>query len=317
MFIGQSHKFKHDSWRYWLGIIVIFIIWQLGSIPLAIAVFAKVFQDGGDINALGEDPNALMQILSPNLTLFLMLLAFAVGLGGIWLWVKKVHEQSFTSLTTTRKKIDWSRFWYGFLLIGLTTTMLTLIEYVWHPESFEVQFNWGPFFILVLIAGLMIPLQTSFEEYFFRGYIMQGLGLMTKTRWVPLVFTSVVFGAMHAFNPEVDKMGSVIMIYYIGTGFFLGVITLMDKGLELALGFHAGNNLIGALLVTADWTAFQTESILKDVSDPSAGMDTVLPVFVIYPFFLWLMARKYRWTDWSERLFGRIEMPEQSADQSL
>lgn len=315
MYIGQAHKFKHDSWRYWLGIIVIFIIWQLGSIPLAIAVFAKVFQDGGDLNTLGEDPNVLMQILSPNLTLFLMLLAFAVGLGGIWLWVKKVHEQSFTALTTTRKKIDWSRFWYGFLLIGVTTTLLTLIEYVWHPESFEVQFNWGSFLILFIIAVLMVPLQTSFEEYFFRGYIMQGLGLMTKTRWVPLIFTSVVFGVMHAFNPEVDKMGSIIMIYYIGTGFFLGIITLMDRGLELALGFHAGNNLIGALLVTADWTAFQTESILKDVSDPSAGIDTVLPVFVIYPLFLWLMARKYRWSDWSERLFGSVELPQPPLDQ--
>ena len=315
MYIGQAHKFKHDSWRYWLGIVVIFIIWQLGSIPLAIAVFAKVFQDGGDLNTLGEDPNVLMQILSPNLTLFLMLLAFAVGLGGIWLWVKKVHEQSFTALTTTRKKIDWSRFWYGFLLIGVTTTLLTLIEYVWHPESFEVQFNWGSFLILFIIAVLMVPLQTSFEEYFFRGYIMQGLGLMTKTRWVPLIFTSVVFGAMHAFNPEVDKMGSIIMIYYIGTGFFLGIITLMDRGLELALGFHAGNNLIGALLVTADWTAFQTESILKDVSDPSAGIDTVLPVFVIYPLFIWLMARKYRWSDWSERLFGSVELPQPPLDQ--
>lgn len=315
MYIGQAHKFKHDSWRYWLGIVVIFIIWQLGSIPLAIAVFAKVFQDGGDLNTLGEDPNALMQILSPNLTLFLMLLAFAVGLGGIWLWIKKVHEQSFTALTTTRKKIDWSRFWYGFLLIGVTTTLLTLIEYVWHPESFEVQFNWGSFLILFIIAVLMVPLQTSFEEYFFRGYIMQGLGLMTKTRWVPLIFTSVVFGVMHAFNPEVDKMGSIIMIYYIGTGFFLGIITLMDRGLELALGFHAGNNLIGALLVTADWTAFQTESILKDVSDPSAGIDTVLPVFVIYPLFLWLMARKYRWSDWSERLFGSVELPQPPLDQ--
>ena len=315
MYIGQAHKFKHDSWRYWLGIIVIFIIWQLGSIPLAIAVFAKVFQDGGDLNTLGEDPNVLMQILSPNLTLFLMLLAFAVGLGGIWLWVKKVHEQSFTALTTTRKKIDWSRFWYGFLLIGVTTTLLTLIEYVWHPESFEVQFNWGSFLILFIIAVLMVPLQTSFEEYFFRGYIMQGLGLMTKTRWIPLIFTSVVFGAMHAFNPEVDKMGSIIMIYYIGTGFFLGIITLMDRGLELALGFHAGNNLIGALLVTADWTAFQTESILKDVSDPSAGIDTVLPVFVIYPLFIWLMARKYRWSDWSERLFGSVELPQPPLDQ--
>ena len=81
MFIAQALKFKHDSWRYWLGIFVIFIIWQLGSIPLAIAVFAKVLSQGGDLDALGDDPNALMQILSPNLTLFLMLFAFAVGLG--------------------------------------------------------------------------------------------------------------------------------------------------------------------------------------------------------------------------------------------
>ena len=312
MFIQQARKYKHDSWRYWLGIFVIFIIWQLGSIPLAFAVFAKVFQQGGNLESLAEDPNAMMQVLSPNLTLFLMLFAFAVGLGGIWLWVKKVHEQPFTALTTVRKKIDWSRFWFGFMLIGITTVSLTLIEYLWHPESFEIQFNWGPFLVLLTIATIMVPLQTSFEEYFFRGYIMQGLGLMSNTRWVPLVFTSVVFGLMHAFNPEVDKMGSIIMVYYIGTGFFLGVITLMDRGLELALGFHAGNNLIGALLVTADWTAFQTESIFKDISDPSAGVDTVLPVFVIYPLFLWLMARKYNWTNWSERLFGSLVQPEQN-----
>ena len=37
----------------------------------------------------------------------------------------------------------------------------------------------------------------------------------------------------------------------------------MDDGLELAIGFHAANNLIAALLVTADWTVFQTESILN------------------------------------------------------
>ena len=43
----------------------------------------------------------------------------------------------------------------------------------------------------------------------------------------------------------------------------------MDEGLELALGFHAANNLFTALLVTADWTAFQTHSVLKDMSDPT------------------------------------------------
>jgi hypothetical protein len=47
----------------------------------------------------------------------------------------------------------------------------------------------------------------------------------------------------------------------------------MDEGMELALGFHAANNLVSALLVTSDWSAFQTHSIFKDISEPKAGLD--------------------------------------------
>ena len=50
----------------------------------------------------------------------------------------------------------------------------------------------------------------------------------------------------------------------------------MDEGIELALGFHAANNLFTALLVTSSWTAFQTESILIDISEPSLGIELVL-----------------------------------------
>ena len=99
------------------------------------------------------------------------------------------------------------------------------------------------------------------------------------------------------------------MIYYIGTGLFLGIITLMDEGMELALGFHAGNNLIGAMLVTADWTAFQTNSVLKDISEPLVGVDVLIPILIIYPIFLLIMARKYKWNNWKERLTGKVEEP--------
>ena len=109
-------------------------------------------------------------------------------------------------------------------------------------------------------------------------------------------------------SPEVGKLGYIIMIYYIGTGFFLGILTLMDEGLELALGFHAANNLVTALLVTSNWGAFQTHSILKDVSVPSAGFDILLPVFILYPILLIIFAKKYHW-NWSQckqKLFGKI-----------
>jgi hypothetical protein len=174
------------------------------------------------------------------------------------------------------------------------------------PENYEWNFNLQTFLILLIISVVLIPLQTSFEEYFFRGYLMQGIGLGSKTRWLPLVITSVIFGLMHIFNPEVEKLGYGIMVYYIGTGFFLGILALMDEGLELAIGFHAANNLITALLVTANWTAFQTESIYVDISEPELGWDVFIPVLVIYPILLYIFSRKYKWTNWKEKLTGKI-----------
>jgi hypothetical protein len=128
---------------------------------------------------------------------------------------------------------------------------------------------------------------------------------------VSLIVTSLVFGSLHIANPEVEKLGYIIMVYYIGTGLFLGIMTLMDEGMELSLGFHAANNLFTALLVTADWTAFQTHSVLKDMSEPTAAgvMDIFMPVFVMFPILLFIFAKKYKWTNWNEKLFGRVEEP--------
>ena len=308
MYIQQAFKSLHEWWRYLVGFIVIFLASQIGTIPLVLAVVFKVFSEGGDLEAI-QDQSVLLTTLDSNLTLFLMLLSFAIGLLAVYLVVNFLHKQPFIQLTTSRKKMDWGRVFFGFGLIAVTTITITLIDYNTNPDSYVLQFELVPFLILALIAIVMIPLQTSFEEYLFRGYLMQGIGVLAKNKWLPLIITSVIFGGLHFANPEVGKIGNVIMIFYIGTGFFLGIMTLMDEGMELALGFHAGNNLIAALLVTADWTVFTTNSVLKDVSEPSAGFDVLAPVFVIYPIVLLLMAWRYKWTDWGGKLFGKVEDP--------
>ena len=308
MYIQQAFKSLHEWWRYLVGFVIIFIASQIGTIPLILAVALKVFSTGGDIESL-QDQSVLMTILDSNLTLFLMLLSFAVGLLAVYLVVRYLHKQRFVELTTSRKKTDWGRVFFSFGLITVTTLVVTLLDYNSNPENYVVQFELVPFIILAGIALIMIPLQTSFEEYLFRGYLMQGIGVLAKNRWLPLIITSVVFGGLHLANPEVDKLGNIIMIYYIGTGFFLGIMTLMDEGMELALGFHAGNNLISALLVTADWTVFKTHSIFKDISEPSAGFDVIAPVLVLYPIFLLIMAYRYKWKNWGEKLFGKVVEP--------
>ncbi|MFB9058174.1 lysostaphin resistance A-like protein [Mariniflexile ostreae] len=304
MYIAQAFKSLHEWWRYLIGFFIIVIVWQsIGMVPLGIAIALEAMETG---TVLTDIPQ-MISVLGNNMFLFLMLLSFAIGLVGVIFTVKLWHKQSFISLTTARKKIDWKRFWFIFFLWGIVSSSFVLIDYYFNPQDFELNFQLGPFLILCLIAILLVPLQTSFEEYLFRGYLMQGIGVMAKNKWLPLVITSVCFGLMHLANPEVEKLGYVIMVYYIGTGFFLGILTLMDEGLELALGFHAANNLFAALLVTADWTAFQTHSILKDLSDPSEMglIEIFIPVFVVFPILLLVLSKKYKWTHWKYKLTGK------------
>ncbi|MCF1421865.1 CPBP family intramembrane glutamic endopeptidase [Mangrovimonas futianensis] len=309
MYITQAFNVLHDWWRYLIGLLVVIFAVIIGQIPFTVAVFFKAFESGENI--FGMDETQMMGMLESNLNLFLMLLSFAAGLVGVFFVVRTLHKQTVTSLTTARKKIDWGRILFAFLLWGILSSSFVVADYYMNPENYQWNFKMIPFLILLLISVVFIPLQTSFEEYLFRGYLMQGIGVISKTRWLPLAITSLIFGLLHIANPEVEKMGYIIMIYYIGTGLFLGIMTLMDDGMELALGFHAANNLFTALLVTADWTAFQTHSILKDISDPTAAgfFDVFLPVFVLFPILLFIFSKKYRWTNWKDKLFGHVEEP--------
>ena len=295
MFIEQGYKGNIGLWKYWIPIlgfsalIVVNYIMTINS-PIDVDVMMKNFIDKVGLNVF------FIIAIGP------LVAGFFVILG----WVYLVHGQSLTSLTTSRKKVDWKRVLFAFLLWGGITALMIFGDIMMSPEDYVFNFKPIPFLILVVMAVILVPLQTSFEEYMFRGHLMQGLGIMAKNRWVPLIITSILFGIMHAANPEVGKMGYGIMVFYIGTGFFLGILTLMDEGLELALGFHAANNLTAALLVTADWTAFQTNSIYKDVSEPTLGWDILIPVLVIYPILLWVFSKKYGWTNWKDRLAGKV-----------
>ena len=296
MYIEQGYRGQLGLWKY--------LVIPTGFIGLIVINYITV------LNA-PQSTEEMMQVmvdrLGSNIVLITMLLPLAIALFLLWAWVKLVHQQRITTLTTSRKKVDWKRIFFAFFLWGGITALFIVVDYFLSPEDYLWNFDLVPFLSLVVIAILLVPLQTSFEEYLFRGYLMQGIGIFAKNRWVPLIVTSVIFGLMHIANPEVEKLGYGIMVYYIGTGFFLGIITLMDQGMELALGFHAANNLVTVLLVTATWTAFQTESVLKDVSTPTLGYDVFVPVLIVFPILIYIFSRKYKWSDWKDRLTGKVD----------
>ena len=301
MFIEQINLEKKDFVKYIAGSVAVIFFNVLGQIPLTLYVLAK----GTDAKAF-EDQFQLLGSLPSNTTLFLILIPFAISLIGLWLVITKQLGKPFKTIITTRNKIDRSRILFSFLLWGGVSATFIIISYFLSPTDFVWNFKPVPFLILFLISVVMIPLQTSAEEFFFRGYLMQGFGVIFRNRWLPLITTSIIFGMLHIWNPEVDKLGVNLIWYYIGTGFFLGVITLMDEGLELALGFHAANNLVTALLVTASWTSIQTESLLIDNSEPSLIKELIITFLVVYPILIFLFSRKYGWKNWKQNLTAKF-----------
>lgn len=314
MFLENGFLPENKFWKYVVGSLIVITASIFGQLPWIIAIAIKVVKSGKSFPTTEME---MMKFLDLNATLFLLLLSFVVALIAFFLVVKHLHKQSILSVTTTRATIDWKRILFSFSLWAIITSGSTLLMFYTNPQDFVLNFKPIPFLILAIIGIVLIPIQTSTEEYVFRGYLMQGFALLAKNRWFPLMLTSVIFGTMHIANPEVEKMGYIILIYYIGTGFFLGIITLMDEGMELALGFHAANNLVTALLVTSDWSAFQTNSVFKDISEPSAGFEILVPVLIIFPLLLFIFSKKYNWSNWKEKLTGTIEIKEIESTQKL
>lgn len=307
-FIQQAYKGINEWWAYLVTITILFFGWQfIGVIPLGAVAFAYS-EDLFEFQNAANDSFASLGINS-NLYLILVIFTFIAGLVSLLIGVKTIHKRKVLSVLTSRKKLDWNRIFYAFSVWAAIGVVTIAIGYFLAPEDYVWNFKPIPFLLLCLISFFLLPLQTSMEEVLFRGYLMQGFGTWFKKGFIALIITSVIFGLLHGMNPEVQKLGWITMVYYIGTGLLLGIFTIMDEGTELALGFHAANNIIAAILVTTNWTVFQTDALLIDTSEPSAGFEMFLPVFVLFPIILYVFSKKYKWTNWNEKMFSTIRKP--------
>ena len=298
MFLWDKSYNLKNFWYYILGSFIIILFSTFGQIPL-------MFYLPSEIPSPDSNPMDILKGIPSNLRLFLILISSAITIPGIWLTVTKLHDLPFISVITGRKKIDFERILYSFMIWGTAISSLVFLDYSLNPDDYQVNFKIKEFIILFIIAISLIPIQISVEEIVFRGYLMQGFGNWFNSRFMALFLSSTVFGLLHFSNPEIDALGNKFIVQYITAGFILGIIALMDDGLELSLGLHAAQNLIGVLLLTADWTVLQTESILKYTADPEIRTFDLLISISLYLIVLFIFARKYSWTNWKEKLFSK------------
>ena len=293
-FLEDFSKEKKSLWFYLLGSLIVLIFSIIGQTPMFFFLPNEI-----NTNSEGFD---IFSSLDKNLLLFLLLLPSVFSFLGLWFVVKQIHFRSLISIITSREKIDFKRFKFAFILWSIISVSIFSFEILLNPTDYELNFNYSKFLVLFLISIIMIPIQSLLEELIFRGYLMQGFSVFFKNRIMPLLTTSIIFGFLHILNPEIQKIGYGLLIYYVGTGLFFGIVTLMDEGVELSSGFHVSNNLVASLLVTADWTAFETYSVFKFTGNPYFSKEVLLYVFIIYPLIIFFLSKKYKWPSWKTKV---------------
>lgn len=292
---------KNEWWMYVLGIFAAFTGYLAFQFIMLIPLMAAANNKGIGLSEITKNPNILFNPeaigMNRSVLLALMMGMFVFTLLFLWMALKFIHKKTLPSIITGYTNIRWSRYFFSFSIWSSLIILLTIVSYFTSPEEMEIRFDASKFIVLLLVAVIFVPIQTATEELLFRGYLMQGLGLAFKNGITPLIITSVLFGLMHASNPEAKAHGLLIMMpYYIFFGAFLGILTLLDEGAELAMGIHCANNLVSSLLITSKNSVLQTDAIFYTTSENPGGEFMMWIAMASICFFI--LHKKYTLSNW-------------------
>ena len=297
MFFESALKGKNGVWRYILMFIVVFIGAAniIGGIPLLIIIVINSLKNPEVVEATSDNLADLSVYgIGSNLGLILMIIPFIAGLIALYLLMKPLHGRAFLTLFNGGGKVRWKRFFFS----ALVWTAI-MILYLWgsmrlDSDNFSLNNLSSSLIWLVLIAIILIPFQTSFEEILFRGYLMQGAGAWFGNKWAPLLLTSLLFGLMHVLNPEIKEWGFwVMMPQYITHGLLFGLIVVLDDGIEIAMGAHAANNVFLSIFLTQESSVLQTAAVFEQ--HEVYPWQDFIGLLVLSIVFLTIMAITYKW----------------------
>jgi membrane protease YdiL (CAAX protease family) len=300
-FLDAAKQGKNQWWRYLLGILVVlFAFIGLGLLLSGIAALLVVLivpMKGvtGDLQQrlvqFAETPSALMLAIS--------LMPFVCGFLGLLFVMPVIHQRGVRSLLgnddpsnegQSNRKIRWSQIGLGFGVWFLLLLLLSGVGYWMSPASYRFTFDPAQWLILLPVALLLIPIQTSAEELFFRGYLLQGSGLLTRQPLIIILLNSLLFMLPHLGNPEMQRGFVWGALTYWMLGVFFVAITLKSNRLELSLGVHAAQNLFVALVLNSKDSALPTHALwtITETVDPrSSFWGLFILCVVFYGAFFW------------------------------
>jgi membrane protease YdiL (CAAX protease family) len=289
MFFQQAYNGKNRWWRWLLTISAMVLVLFLAQIPVVAYIGIEAERFGVSQEAFY---NRLPDGANRNLFLALFLMPFVAAFLALWFCISRLHKKSLLSVMTGRAVFDTKRALSGFIVWFALLSVATFA--VLPAEAYTFQFNPKTFAPLLVIALLLFPIQTTLEEVFFRGYLMQGFFLLVGNKLVPLVLVTMIFMLAHYWNPEFSSESGLGIIEYLLMSLFLGLMTVLDDGLEVPCGIHAANNIFLSVIMSATDGSLQTDALFE--TNLQAYGDNFFFVSVIpYALGFMILFVMFRW----------------------
>jgi len=275
-FLKNAYEGKNNWWRYLITISATWGVQIILGFVLGIFLIVYLALNGFSLARFNEYIN------DPFFILILTLVGFSVSYIVLYFCMRFVHRRKFLSYITIKSKINWMRVLKGAFVWLAILGIYTLITYLLNPDGYKFTYNSSTFGILLIISLITFPIQASFEELFFRGYLMQGFGVLFKKPILTLLATSIIFGLVHVMNGTNMSLSIFPAIEASIIGLMLGIITLGEDSIETATGIHIINNLYVALIVSTEGSVIgNVPSVLTVPADPSGSIFLTIIISVI------------------------------------
>jgi len=277
-------------WRWILGTLFIVTTWQVLGLALTFLLASYFDLDVELLFSTADEDLAAIRALPAWSSAATILISFLPLFIATLLAYRIFLKKNIKSLFTSRDKYSYKRTWIGFASLALISSAFGSFDLILNWDSYTFSFKASAFLPYLLIAFTLLPIQTTAEELFFRGWIQRWLDNGKKKQWSISILSGAIFSLPHLANPEVAGNELIFpIISYGATGFMLAWVTYRDKSLELAIGAHFANNLLAALLVSSQDSALPSVSLFSvpEVAWGPAALSSVIMV----PIFIWLTNR--------------------------
>lgn len=303
LYLNSGAVNGYNQWWMYLTtlLMVMFGYLVFGSI-ITVPLISETLEAGFTMDDIERNNHLIFDAekigVDKNLILLTQFGLFVFAALGFYIGLKRFHKKTLTSVLTGYEKFRFKRFFTAFAVWGALLIIVITVNYFVAPDQLSLTFNLKGFLISFFMCLIFMPIQTGIEEVIFRGYLLQGLSQIFKNGIAPLVITSLLFGMAHMSNPEVREYGWQIMLaYYVCFALFMGGLTLLDEGLELAIGIHFANNLFSSALVSSPHSVIKTNSIFTASSDdPAAEIVLWFCMAAVTFTIFWL---KFRWKNFN------------------